>query len=166
MIKKGPAGINVALVSLTCNLEGIVNRPCSSMTITAISVPQHQSLRPQISPNASFAHFPPDNPPRPLNQYRPTQDQFSSSRFTNSNTITPTVTHRRSKVRSVTFFASCNPFKHSSHTRLVTSTPTRLSSSKIAIDEDCRYCALNFAFLVAGCFPHISHNPGALRRCI
>src|SRR3989337_1836970 len=50
IIMKGSAGINVALVSLTCNLEGIVNRPCSSMTITAISVPQHQSLRPQILP--------------------------------------------------------------------------------------------------------------------
>ena len=119
-----------------------------------------------IAPNASFAHFPPDNPPRTLNHYRLTQDQFSSSRFTNSHTITPTVTHRRSKVRSVTFFASCKPFKHSSQTRLDSSTLARPSSSKIAIDEDCRYCALNFAFLVAGCFPHISHNPGALRRCI
>lgn len=74
--------------------------------------------------------------------------------------------HSRSNVRFVTFFAFCNWFRHCSHTRFSNSTPTSDSSSKIGDEVDCRYWALNFAFLVAGRFPQTSHRPGAERRCI
>ncbi|MGA3297495.1 MAG: hypothetical protein ABSD41_08585, partial [Candidatus Bathyarchaeia archaeon] len=65
------------------------------------------------------------------------------------------------------FFAFFNDSKQSSQTRFSTSIERRDSSSTTGVEADSKYCALNFAFRVAGLLSHNSHVPRpGVRLCI